>query len=112
MLHPGSAMPDPHGRAAQIKTTLSFQNLEAALPLGILQAADPVAREVLFIPELATLVQFRGRMDGPHGGIEDRFPRVGKTIGMQSEPCLPRTILCVCPRQCGEEGARHERTRG
>ena len=59
----------PTSPQAPIKTTMSFRNLEAALPPGILQAADPVARKVLFIPELASLVQFRGALDGPHGGI-------------------------------------------
>ena len=47
MLHPGGTVSHPHHREAQIKITLSFQNLEAALPLGMVQAADPVAREVL-----------------------------------------------------------------
>ena len=40
----------PHHREAPIKITLSFQNLEAAFSLVYLQAADPVARMLLFIP--------------------------------------------------------------
>ena len=78
---------------APIKTTLSFQNLEAAVS----QAADPTARESSRCRNWRLLIQFRRRMDGAHGGIDE--------MGMQSEPCLPRTILYVCSRQCGEEGA-------
>ena len=43
----GHALSIPHCREAQTKTTLSFQNLEAALRLVYRQAADPVVREVL-----------------------------------------------------------------
>ena len=70
------------------------------------QAADPVAREVLYIPELAAI----GSIPGANGRSawrdqgsfsppwkndrgEDRFPRVGKTIGMQSEPGWPQIIM-------------------
>ena len=49
------------------------------------------------LPLEGALSPINSRMDGAHGGIDE--------IRMQSEPCLPRTILYVCPRQCGEEGA-------
>ena len=51
----------PHLRAAPIKTTPFFQNLEATLPLGMVQVADPVARKLLFIRNRRLLVQFRGQ---------------------------------------------------
>jgi hypothetical protein len=44
----------------------------------MLQAADPVAREVLYMPELATICAIPAGSDGAHGGIKDRFPRLGK----------------------------------
>ena len=86
----GIAMSLCNRREAPIKTTLSFQNLEAALPLGILQAADPVAREVLFIPELATI----GSIPGANGRSHVR----NREMWMRCETCWPRTILCVCPK--------------
>src|SRR5208337_5178763 len=58
-----------HPRAAPTKTTPPFQTLEAALPPGMVQAADPVARKVLISRNWRHLVQFRGTLDGPHGGI-------------------------------------------
>ena len=114
-------MSHSHHREAPIKSTLSFPNIEAALPPGIPAGRRSSSRpSVRLIPELATIGQFRGRMDGAHGGIvrspsffgNNRktmprivFPAVGKTIGMQSEAGLPRIILAVYPRLSGEEGA-------
>jgi hypothetical protein len=52
-----------------MKTTLFFQNLEAALPPGMVQVADPVARRAPLYPESATTGSIPGAMDGAHGGI-------------------------------------------
>ena len=41
MLHPGSTVSLPPHREAHIRTALSFQNLEAALPPGI-PAGEPI----------------------------------------------------------------------
>ena len=63
-------MSHPHHREAPIKTTLSFQNLEAALPLGIPAGRRSSSRYASSISRnWRPLVQFRGQIDGPHGGI-------------------------------------------
>jgi hypothetical protein len=60
----------PHSRAAPIKSTLSFQNLEAALPPGIPAGRRSNSRCASSkSPNWRPLVQFGGRMDDPHGGI-------------------------------------------
>ena len=102
----GHALSIPHCREAQTKTTLSFQNLEAALPPGIPAGrrsnSRSSVRSFASLPfyegeapqayacgggdaspnnccrNWRPLVQFRRRMDGPHGGIKDRFSRLGK----------------------------------
>ena len=114
----------PHHREAKIETTLSFQNLRRPSRLRYRQAADPVAalasrlfRFFLFMRGwLRRLMPVEGATRAPiiawtvrMEGSRIVFSALGKNdrdeIRMQSEPCLPRTILCVCPRQCGEEGA-------
>jgi len=45
MLHPGSTVSLPPHREAHIRTALSFQNLEAALPPGI-PAGEPIQQPV------------------------------------------------------------------
>jgi hypothetical protein len=60
----------PHRCAAPMKTTLSFQNLEAALPPGIPAGRRSSSRYASSkSPNWRPLVQFGGRMDGAHGGI-------------------------------------------
>ena len=80
----GGAMSLPDRGAAPIKSTLSFQTLEAALPPGMLQAADPVAREVLYMPELATISAI------PAGS--GRCALRDREVWMQSEPRRPQII--------------------
>jgi len=87
-----------HHRAAQTKTTLSFQNLEAALPLGIPAARRSNSRSsVRYVPELATI----GSIPAGCGRSAWR----DREVWMQSEPRRPRIILDVYPRPPGEEGA-------
>ena len=93
-----TAASHPECRGAQTKTPLSFQNLEAALPPGMLQAADPVACEVRLMPELATISAI------PAGSGRSAWR--DREIWMQSEPRRPKTILVVCMRPRGEEGAK------
>ena len=92
----GDALSIPCCREAHTKTTLSFQNLEAALPLGIPAGRRSNSRSsVLYLPELATI----GSIPAANGRCAWR----DREVWMQSEPCLPRIILAVYPRQCGEE---------
>jgi hypothetical protein len=73
----GHALLIPHCREAQTRITLSFRDQKAAIRPGRrIQQPVTSSRCRNWLP----LVQFRRRMDGPHGGIKDRFPRLGKTI--------------------------------
>jgi len=58
-----------------------IQNIEAALPLGMVQAADPVARRAPLIPESATI----GSIPGADGQSAWR----DREIWMQSEQGWP-----------------------
>ena len=108
----GHALSIPHCREARIKTTLSFQNLEAALPPGIPAGRRSSSRSsVLYMPELATI----GSIPAANGRSAWR----DREIWMQSEPCLPRIIHgdtppkakqreeCPHTRLSGEEGAKY-----
>ena len=98
MLHPGSTVSHPHHGAARTKTTLSFQNLEAALPPGIPAGRRSNSRSsVRYMPELATI----GSIPAANGRCAWR----DREVWMQSEPCCPRIILSYIRAACGEECA-------
>jgi hypothetical protein len=123
-LHPGSTVSHPHHRAAPIKTTLSFQNLEAALPAGI-PAGEPIQQPVRSANPGIGLHWFNSgglwtvRMEGSR----IVFPALEKRsceVWMQCEPYCPRIILGDTPPKakqreecphiraaCGEEGAKY-----
>ena len=75
----------PHCREAQKKITLSFQNLEAALPPGLPAGRRSSSPYGPLIPELATI----GSIPGGSGRSAWR----DREISMQSEPRRPQIIL-------------------
>ena len=95
---PITTMSLAQGCAAPIKSTTSFQTLEAALPPGMVQVSRSSSAQASSIPRI-----------GDHwanSGANGRSAWRDREIWMQSEQGWPRIVLTVHPRPPCEECAK------